>query len=358
MPKKNIIFTGGGSGGHVMPALTLIKALQKEGDYDIFYVGGKGIEKEIISGTSIPYFSILTGKLRRYFSLENLLDVFKVGIGVIQSFFILLRFDKKNTLVFSTGGFVSIPVVLAARALGKTIYIHEQTSRVGLANKIASKLAAKVFISFEKSKSYFPGGKTYFSGYPLRDECFAPITSTFSVKGVEIKDIKRPILFVTGGGNGSLLINNLIRKNLPELSSEYFIVHQVGKNFIGEYAKLENENYHPVPFINNNMISYLKAASIVISRAGAGTVSELLALKKRSIFIPLKIAQKNEQFHNAQEAQNRLGSEILTEDMVKDLDLNTYLRNFLSITTGDVEVSDKERAKDKILGEINTFFNN
>ena len=199
-------------------------------------------------------------------------------------------------------------------------------------------------------------GKTYFSGYPLRDECFTPITSSFSVKGGEIKDIKRPILFITGGGNGSLLVNNLIRKNLPALSNEYFIVHQVGKNYIGEYAKLESENYHPIPFINNNMISYFKAASIVISRAGAGTVSELLALKKRSIFIPLKIAQKNEQYHNAQEAQNLLGSKILSEDMARKIDLKAFLKEFSSAVNKETKVSDKERAKDKILGEIDTFF--
>jgi len=356
MSKKNIIFTGGGSGGHVMPAVTLIKALKEQGEYDIFYVGGSGIEKEIISEISIPYFSILTGKLRRYFSFKNILDIFKVGIGVVQSLLLLLRFNKKNTLVFSTGGFVSIPVVLAAKILGKTIYIHEQTSRVGLANKIASKLAAKVFISFEESKNYFPVGKTFFSGYPLRDECFTPITSSFSVRGVEIKDINRPILFVTGGGNGSKLINNLIRENLPELLRDYFIVHQVGKNFIGEYLKLEQENYHPVPFIKNNMISHFKAASIVISRAGAGTVSELIALRKRSIFIPLKIAQKNEQYHNAQEAQNQLGSEILSEDRLRDLDLPSFLKKFLGSSTREIKGGDEIRAKDKIISEIDGFF--
>ena len=354
MTKKNIIFTGGGSGGHVMPAVTLIKELQK--DYDIFYVGGNGIKKEIISEISIPYFSILTGKLRRYFSLENLFDIFKVGIGTIQSLFLLLRFDKKNTLIFSTGGFVSIPVVFAGKLLGKTIYVHEQTSRVGLANKIASKLASKVFISFEKSKKFFPVGKTYFSGYPLRDECFTPIASSFSVRGIEIKDINKPILFVTGGGNGSLLLPPLLREHLSELVKNYFIVHQVGKNFIGEYSKLENEFYHAVPFINNNMISYFKAASIVISRAGAGTVSELLALRKRTIFIPLKIAQKNEQFHNAQEAHNQLGSEILTEDMIRNINLPEYLKKFSITVTREIKTGELERAKDKIIEEINTYF--
>jgi len=356
MSKRNIIFTGGGSGGHVMPAVTLIKALKEQGEYDIFYVGGKGIEKEIISEMSIPYFSISTGKLRRYFSLKNLLDVYKVLVGTLQSLILLLKFNKKDTLVFSTGGFVSIPVVLAAKLLGKTIYVHEQTSRVGLANKIASKLASKVFISFEKSKNFFPIGKTYFSGYPLRDECFIPMVSTFSIRGVEIKDIKRPILFVTGGGNGSLLINNLIKENLTELVKKYYIVHQVGKNFIEEFMELENENYHPVSFIKNEMISYFKAAAVVISRAGAGTVSELLALRKRSIFIPLKIAQKNEQFHNAQEAKLKLDSLILTEDMLKGLDLIAYLNEFENISSRVFEDIKERRAKDKIISEINTYF--
>ncbi|MEI8347016.1 MAG: glycosyltransferase, partial [Pseudomonadota bacterium] len=131
--EKNIIFTGGGSGGHVMPAITLIQELKKDSSNHLFYIGGKGIEKELIDPLKIPYRTISTGKLRRYFSWENILDFFRIIQGAFQAVNILVRFDRKNTLIFSTGGFVAVPVVLAAWFTRKKIFIHEQTGRVGLA---------------------------------------------------------------------------------------------------------------------------------------------------------------------------------------------------------------------------------
>lgn len=320
MGKKVIIFTGGGSGGHVIPGITLIKDIQKKyPDYAIKYIGGrKGIEKKLIKEIKIPYISIFTGKLRRYFSWENFLDIFKLSLGLLQGLFYLVRFSKKNCLIFSTGGFVSVPVVVAGFLTGKTIFIHEQTSRVGLANRISSFFAKRIFITFESSKSYFKKEKVVFSGYPLRDECFEEGIKQDEICGIKLSSIKKPILFATGGGNGSLLVNNLILKNKEILEKKFFIFHQVGKDFKAEFETLNSPNYQSFDFLNEGMVDLFKASTIVVSRAGAGTVSELMALGKPSLFIPLKIAQKNEQLFNADEARKKLGSIVIEEDELSD----------------------------------------
>ncbi|MCO4792255.1 MAG: UDP-N-acetylglucosamine--N-acetylmuramyl-(pentapeptide) pyrophosphoryl-undecaprenol N-acetylglucosamine transferase [Bacteriovoracaceae bacterium] len=351
---KRIIFSGGGSGGHVMPALTLIEELKNKG-YEIEYIGGNGIESEIVPGKEIKYHLIHTGKLRRYFSFQNMIDLFKVGLGVIEAFFILLRKSPMNTLVFSTGGFVSVPVVVAAWLTGKKIFIHEQTSRVGLANKIASKFADKIFISFEESFNYFPKNKTVYSGYPVRDSCHSDSIGKVLIDGKEVNNSDRPILFITGGGNGAKLLNEKIKENLAELSQKYLVIHQVGKQFIDEYEKLKSDYYIPVKFVGEEMIDLFKLSSVVLSRAGAGTVSELISLNKRSIFIPLKIAQKNEQYHNAMEAQKKIGSMVVEEEEFSSLKLSTLLDSFLSnkIEIKETKVSDGKKI---IIEEVEKLF--
>lgn len=317
--KKTLIFTGGGSGGHVMPALTIIKKINADSRYDIHYVGGiASIERELVKDYKLTYHPIRTGKLRRYLSVENMKDIFRVFLGLVDSYKLLWKFDKKTTLVFSTGGFVSVPVVLAARLQGKKAFIHEQTSRVGLANKICSIFANRVFISFEDSYKYFNENKTHFSGYPLREECYTSDINPVTINGRLINNSTKPILFVTGGGNGAQLINKLIEKNFNFLTEKYLVVHQTGKAFFEEYKKLKHPDYIPVPFVGPEMIDLFKVATVTISRSGAGTVCELIAVGKKSIYIPLKIAQKNEQFFNALEAHKKLGSIIIEEKELTD----------------------------------------
>lgn len=327
-----IFFSGGGSGGHVMTALSIIKDLNnldynKEVQFKIEYIGGMAsIEKEIITKSKIPYHGIYNGKLRRYFSWDNFKDIFKILAGTIQSYLILKKHSPRETMVFSTGGFVSVPVVISAWLRRIPIFIHEQTSRVGLANKICSYFATKIFVTFEESKKYFPASKTIVSGYPLREECFSRDVLPFKLAGINFPlASSKKIFFATGGGNGSLLINNLIKKNLEWLSKEYFVIHQVGQAFYQEYLQYKNENYQPVEFVDTGMIDLMKLATVVISRAGAGTVCELMAIKKTSIFIPLKIAQKNEQYFNAIEASKKLGSIIVLEDDLEKTNLQDLL---------------------------------
>lgn len=318
--KKTLIFTGGGSGGHVMPALTIIKKIDQDSKYDVHYVGGiASIERELVQDYKLTYHPIRTGKLRRYLSVENMKDIIRVFLGLVDSFKLLWKFDRKTTLVFSTGGFVSVPVVIAAKLQRKKAFIHEQTSRVGLANKICSLFADRVFISFEDSYKYFDENKTHYSGYPLREECYTDEIKPVRINGRVLNEEKKPILFITGGGNGAQLINKLIEKNFQFLSEKYVIVHQTGKMFFNEFNdKLKHPDYLPMPFVGPEMIDLFKLATVTISRSGAGTVCELIAVGKKSIYIPLKIAQKNEQFFNALEAHKKLGSIIIEEKELSD----------------------------------------
>lgn len=307
-----------------MPALTVIKKLSQSSQYDVHYVGGiASIERDLVKDYQLTYHPIHTGKLRRYLSVENIKDFFRIFLGLLDSLKVLCKFDKKNTLVISTGGFVSVPVVIASRLQGKKVFIHEQTSRVGLANRICSKFATKVFISFEESFNYFDRSKTFYSGYPLREECYTDTINPVVINGRTINGSSKPVLFVTGGGNGAQLINKLIEKNFSLLTERFLIIHQVGRAHIEYFNKLTHADYIPVAFIGPEMIDLMKLAAVTVSRSGAGTVCELIAVGKKSIFIPLRIAQKNEQYHNALEAKKKLGSIVIEE---KDLTDEVFLK--------------------------------
>ena len=354
---KTIIFTGGGSGGHVMPGLTVLKKINEKKEYEIHYIGGiSSIERELVREYELTYHPIHTGKLRRYLSIENAKDILNVFLGLIDAFKVLWKFKSKETLIFSTGGFVCVPVVIAAKLQRKKVFIHEQTSRVGLANKICSIFADKVFISFEDSFKYFDKDKTFFSGYPLREECYNQDIGPVIINGRNLNLESKPILFVTGGGNGAQLINKLIEKNFKALTDKYIIIHQVGKAFINEYSGLNHPDYYPLAFVGREMIDLFKLATVTVSRSGAGTVCELIAIGKKSIYIPLKIAQKNEQFFNALEAHKKLGSIIIEE---KELNDEVFLRALEDIGTTNPPFSVlKQNGVDYLSIEIRNVFKN
>ena len=170
--RKTIIFSGGGSGGHVVQAIAIIQSLSKE-EFEVCYIGSyNGIEKKLVESLDLTYFGVSSGKLRRYFSLQNLTDCFRILKGIFQTFFILFKYPKKSSLVFLTGGFVTVPVAISAWIQGKKIILHEQTSRAGLANRVNSFFASKVLISFEESRSFFSHEKVLNLGYPIRDKFY------------------------------------------------------------------------------------------------------------------------------------------------------------------------------------------
>lgn len=314
---RSVYFTGGGSGGHVVPARTLITELTRSADYEVNYIGGaKGVEAEIMPPLVKRYYGISTGKLRRYFSVENFIDLLRVAKGIVQSLSILVK-APRDSLVFSFGGFVSIPPVLAAKVLGIEVFVHEQTTRAGLANKIAAKVATKVFLSFESSKIFYPPAKCIISGYPIRERIFnGPWSDFVSLDGESVNLSLKPTIFVTGGGNGAECLNRIVADNLERLLPKFQIVHQVGAAHIQKYKELKREGYYPVAFVGEEIIDLMKFSAVVVARAGAGTVSELIALGKRAIYIPLAIAQKNEQYHNAIAAKELNDSVVIEE---KDL---------------------------------------
>lgn len=338
MDKKNIVFTGGGSGGHSVVAMTLIKYFRSQGVSEISYIGSsKGIERSLCEKNKIPYYSISTGKLRRYFSFQNALDFFKVFWGIVESFYLLLTTLRKTDVVFSTGGFVSVPASLAGKVLGKKVYLHEQTTRVGLANKIVAKLADKVFLSFDSSIKYFPKQKSMVVGYPLRKAFKSLDLKTKEFHGIDLVHPKKKIIFITGGGNGAFKLNELVKKYYEQLTQDFIVIHQTGKKFLEEYKDFQSENYLPVGFIGDEFPDLLKSSSLIICRAGAGTVSELMAIKSNVLFIPLKIAQQNEQYHNAVEALKYVNGKILLEDELDRLDLVSIIKD-LHIESSKAEI--------------------
>jgi UDP-N-acetylglucosamine--N-acetylmuramyl-(pentapeptide) pyrophosphoryl-undecaprenol N-acetylglucosamine transferase len=346
--RSNIIFCGGGSGGHVLPALTLIKELQnKYPECQISCIGGySGVEAQLLG--EYNYRGISTGKLRRYLSVQNAIDIFKVALGIFQAYRILFSFDKSKTLIVSTGGFVTVPVVFAAWLQGKPVVLHEQTTRAGLANRVSSIFARKCFLTFEESLNFFPIEKSLWTGYPLRREIFEKFNnSQIKILSKNTKDL--PVLFLTGGGNGSKLLNEALSEILPLLKESYFIIHQCGEKFLDEYKAKETDFYKVYDFINSEMITLLKESEVVISRAGAGTVCELIALGKPSILVPLRIAQKNEQFHNAVVAKKRLGSILLEETNLNGESLLGAINSIRKVKSSPIAT---QNPLDKILEEI------
>lgn len=325
---KKLIITGGGSGGHTMPAIAIIESLLSkfdENSIDILYVGSKkGIEKKITAENNIRFKSISTGKLRRYFSFENFIDLFKVVKGIFDSFFLVIKY--KPDLVFSTGGFVSVPMVIAAHFCKVKVLIHEQTVDAGLANKIAGKFADKVALTFEDSKKYFQIDKTVVTGIPLRNAIFnGDGEKAFDKFGF---DKKLPVLYISGGGLGCHVLNETLLNILPKLLNITNIVIQTGNandgmdyNNLKEYKEsLSDELKKRVQvfnFIGSDLGDIFAMTDLVVARSGAGTVNELIALKIPAIFIPLAIATNDEQTKNAMIMKNKE-----TAIVIKETELN------------------------------------
>ncbi|MFW5799784.1 MAG: undecaprenyldiphospho-muramoylpentapeptide beta-N-acetylglucosaminyltransferase [Spirochaetota bacterium] len=323
MKNIKIVITGGGTGGHTSPAISIINYLKKKSNenlsFDILYIGSKnGIEKDYTKKEGIRYLSINTGKLRRSISIKNISDMFKVLIGIFDARKILSEF--KPDIVFSTGGYVSVPVVLAAKSKNIPLIIHEQTVNVGLANKIASKVADKVAVTFESSKEFFPEEKVILTGMPLREEIFEgdkeECYNLFSL------DKSLPLLYITGGSQGSKFINDTIAVILPELLTEMNIIHQCGgKGIHNSYDELNDirdklspelkTRYVVKDYIYSELKHIFKTADLIVGRSGAGTINECIALSLPAIYIPLPGTTRNEQVQNAKLVENIGGAVVL-----------------------------------------------
>ncbi|MDF1618006.1 undecaprenyldiphospho-muramoylpentapeptide beta-N-acetylglucosaminyltransferase [Petrocella sp. FN5] len=292
---KKIILTGGGTAGHVMPHLALLPYL-RENDYHVDYIGSKnGIEKKIIEKEGLPYYGIASGKLRRYFDLKNFTDLFKIFFGTLESIFLMRKL--KPSMVFSKGGFVTVPVVIAAWLNKVPVVIHESDMTPGLANKIASKFAVKICTTFESTLSYIPATKSTHTGAPIRGELL--IGNKQMGHAYTHLDHNKAILMVTGGSLGAQSINDCLRNSLLELTKTFHVVHLCGKGNI-DHSYDHLEGYRQYEFVGKHMADIYAMADVVVSRAGSNTITELVALKKPHLLIPLPAAQsRGDQLLNA-----------------------------------------------------------
>lgn len=307
-----IVITGGGTGGHILPLLAVAKELREitQGEkLDLFYIGPKiEIENIAFSQLDIKKRIILAGKLRRYVNfksiLENTWDMIKMLIGIIQAFFILLFFRPK--LVFSKGGYGSFPVIVAAKLLGIPVFLHESDAIQGLANKVGSFFADRIFVAFSNLVEMFPNKKVYWVGNPVREELLNGNKEDAQVYFSITKT--KPVIFIVGGSQGAQRVNEMFLNALAEFAAEYEIIHQCGKdNFQATKSAAEvmlpdhlKSFYHLYGFLNEEqMKNALAVCDIVISRAGAGSIFEIAASGKPSILIPLPESAQNHQFQNA-----------------------------------------------------------
>lgn len=323
---KKIVMTGGGTAGHVTPNIALMPSLQKAG-YEISYIGSKdGIEKGLIEDQKIPYYGISSGKLRRYHSWKNFSDPFKVMKGFFEARQIMARI--KPDVVFSKGGFVSVPVILAAKTKGIPAIIHESDLTPGLANKLAIPAATKVCCNFPETVPYLPAGKAVLTGSPIRQE----LLHGSRAKGKEFchftKDL--PVLMIMGGSIGSVYINNAIRGCLDDLLKEFQIIHLCGKGNLDE-SLTNKEGYAQFEYVSDNLPDLFAAADLMIARAGANSICEILALRKPNILIPLgKNASRGDQILNANSFAKQGFSVVLEEENVTSESLKTTITDVMA----------------------------
>lgn len=339
---KNRIFI---IGGHFTPAKAIYEKLKDDTSLDIYFVGIKhtmlfdralSSEYKFTKENNIKFISINTGKLYRFFSLKGILSFILIPIGFIQSFIYLIKYKPK--LLIGFGSYIDVPMILVGKLLNIKSIIHTQTSIPGLATRLTSPKTEKICISFEDSKKYFDRGKTLFTGNILRKEIFTSKTNDFNFKN------NLSIIYVTGGNQGSHFINQLIFDCLDTLLENYNIIHQTGSNTIyNDYKKsielkdklsdFKKQRYISQEGIWNNQIGEVfSKASLIISRAGANSVSEILYLSKRAILIPIKNSAYNEQENNAQIARKLGRVIVLDQDETTKEELIEKIKVILSRT--------------------------
>lgn len=314
---KKIVFTGGGTAGHVTPNIALFPYIKKEG-YEAFYIGSyNGIEKRLIEDFDVPYYGISTGKFRRYFDLKNFTDPFRVMKGYSQALKILK--DLKPDIVFSKGGFVSVPVIRAAASLKIPCIIHESDMTPGLANKLCISVATKVCCNFPETIKYVPSGKAVLTGSPIRSE----LTTGSKLAALELCGFtaNKPVIMVIGGSQGATSVNIMVREALPKLLEEFQVVHICGKDKV-DNLMLNIPGYKQFEYLKADLKDVFAMADIVVSRAGANAICELLALKKPNLLIPLQAGSRGDQILNARSFEEQGFSMVVREDYI-DCDILT-----------------------------------
>lgn len=331
-----IIFTGGGTAGHVTPNLALIELLQKE-SWDIAYMGSPhGIEKEMIKTLGIPYHAVSSGKLRRYFSLKTVLDPFKIILGMLQATYLLYKL--KPHVLFSKGGFVAFPVVVGAWLNKIPVVAHESDLSPGLANRLSYPFINTICLPSETSKQYFKKQKKIeVTGTPIRQQLFQGDAQ----KGLSLCGFNAslPCLLIMGGSLGAHSINKSVRDALHSLLLEFQVIHICGKGKL-EASLTGIKGYYQFEYVNAELAHLFACASIVVSRAGANSVYELLALAKPHVLIPLSAkVSRGDQIQNSQHFE-QCGISVVVQD--ESLNKETLLQ----------ALHDVERNKEGIINKI------
>lgn len=314
MENKTIILTGGGTAGHVSLNQAIIPELEKLG-FRVEYIGSKeGIENELIrdSYPEITYHAISSGKLRRYFSMKNFTDPFRVGAGLTQALNIIRK--VKPVAIFSKGGFVSVPVAMAGRLAGVPVIIHESDVTPGLANKLAIPFADHIFTVFKETMRHVPKEKSTCTGSVIRSE----LLDGSAASGRELChfDNTHKVLMIMGGSQGSALINDAVRENLDTLTKQFNIIHLCGKGNIDEHLE-GHEQYCQFEYVTHELSHLLHLTDLVVSRAGSNSIFEFLALKKPMLLIPLsKQKSRGDQILNANLFEAQGFAQVLEEEQV------------------------------------------
>ena len=307
---KRIILTGGGTAGHVTPNIALLPRLKELG-YDIHYIGSyTGIEKELIEQFGVPYHGISSGKLRRYFDWKNFTDPFRVLKGFSEANKLIKTL--KPDVIFSKGGFVSVPVVMAGKRNHVPTIIHESDMTPGLANKLSIPSATKVCCNFPETLEHLPEGKAVLTGSPIRQELLQG--SKDAARKLCGFTSDKPVILIVGGSLGSVIVNDAVRAILPELLKEFQVVHLCGKGKTDESLQ-GLEGYAQFEYIKQELKDLFALTDIVISRAGANAICELLALHKPNLLIPLSAnASRGDQILNARSFERQGFSIVLEEE--------------------------------------------
>jgi len=353
MKPKRILFTGGGTAGHVIVNLALIPIFQEEG-WEVDYIGShNGIEKDLIGRLEgVTYYPISTGKLRRYMSKENLKDPFKVLKGTLQAWRIMGK--RKPAVIFSKGGFVSVPVMIASKLRRVPAVIHESDFTPGLANKIAIPFAQKVLATFEETVQYLPAKKAAYVGAIIREELFTGKRET----GLAIADLpgEKPVLLVMGGSAGSEKVNTAIRTGLDRLLQSFEIIHICGKGKVD--VQYEQKGYAQFEYIQDELKDIFAATDYVLSRAGSNAIFEFLSLRIPMLLVPLGLdASRGDQIVNAKSFAKKRYARVLeesgltTDTLVEELE---QLKAFGPVMKDQMAAYDSSEARDKAIQIIKT----
>src|SRR5699024_208555 len=354
MNKKRILFTGGGTAGHVIVNLALIPVYYRNG-WEIDYIGSKdGIERKLIEELGyVTYYPISTGKLRRYMSLENVKDPFKVIKGTFQAWRIIGK--RKTRIIFSKGGFVSVPVVMAAKLRRVPAIIHESDFTPGLANKLSIPFAKKVLATFPETVKYLPEKKSEYVGAVIRDELFQGNRQT----GLAYCGLKsdKPVLLVMGGSVGSKKINEAVRNNLPELLGLFQVIHICGAGNMDEgYAQ---DGYCQFEYIQDELKDIFTCTDLVVSRAGVNAIFEFLALNIPMLLIPLsRAASRGDQIINAKSFTEKHYARTLEEEELTDerfIDEVKALQKNAPVMRDKMKAYKSEQSRDKVIEILESY---